>query len=179
MILLFETGNTSDYWSSAGSSASPSTSRAGSSAGGASGGSYFSSTGGGRSTGSGLATKSIFSTLSIFSDCLCFLLIISLPGGQINEPSSGRILFSSVPPSNSLVSVSDPQRAFWADTEPFKGHIPRTFALLPEGDYQVYRTCRRRRTTPSRTTDANLDVYCLKHTYTDPWLWKENRIQLS
>ena len=33
--------------------------------------------------------------------------IIDLPGGQINDPSL-RKHFSSVPPSNSLVSVSDP-----------------------------------------------------------------------
>ena len=40
----------------------------------------------------------------------CFLLykIIYLPGGQINDPSSGKYYFSFVPPSNSLVSVSDP-----------------------------------------------------------------------
>ena len=34
--------------------------------------------------------------------------IIDLPGGQINDPSSGELLLSSVPSSNSLVSVSDP-----------------------------------------------------------------------
>ena len=34
-------------------------------------------------------------------------------------PLIGGTLFSSFPPSNSLVSVSDPRRAFWADTTPF------------------------------------------------------------
>ena len=34
------------------------------------------------------------------------LKIIDLPGGQINDPMSGKIYVSSVPPSNSLVSVS-------------------------------------------------------------------------
>ena len=37
--------------------------------------------------------------------------IIDLPGGQIN-PLIEETLFSSVPPSNSLVSVSDSRRAF-------------------------------------------------------------------
>ena len=40
--------------------------------------------------------------------------LIDLPGGQINDHSSGEALFSYVPPSNSLVSVSDPLRAFWS-----------------------------------------------------------------
>ena len=53
-----------------------------------------------------LATNSIY---------FCFLFckkIIDLPGGQINDPSSGETLFSSVPPSNSLVSVTNPWRDF-------------------------------------------------------------------
>ena len=38
----------------------------------------------------------------------CFLKkIIDLPGGQNNDPSLGKTLFSFSPPSNSLVSVSD------------------------------------------------------------------------
>ena len=43
-------------------------------------------------------------------------------GPQINEPH-GETLFSSVPPSYSL--VSDPWMAFWADTVLFKGPQPR------------------------------------------------------
>ena len=38
--------------------------------------------------------------------------LIDLPGGQINDPSLGKTLFFSAPPGNSLVSVSDPRRAF-------------------------------------------------------------------
>ena len=34
--------------------------------------------------------------------------IIDLPGGQINDPASGKYFFSSSPPSNSLVSFLDP-----------------------------------------------------------------------
>ena len=49
---------------------------------------------------SGLATNSIF---------FCFFFL---------WPLVGETLFSSVPPINSLVSVSDPRRAFWADTAP-------------------------------------------------------------
>ena len=41
-----------------------------------------------------------------------FYKIIDSPGKPINDPSLREIIFSSVPPSNSLVSVSDPQRAF-------------------------------------------------------------------
>ena len=52
----------------------------------------------------GLATKTIFSVYFL-------LKIIDLSGGQINDPSSGKHFFS-VPPSNTLVSVSDPRRAF-------------------------------------------------------------------
>ena len=40
-------------------------------------------------------------------------------------------LFSSVPPSNSLVSVSDPRRAFWADQRP-SWALDSSRALLPE-----------------------------------------------
>ena len=47
-------------------------------------------------------------TNSIISAFLFCKKIIDLPGGQINEPSSGKTLFSVVPPSNSLISVSDP-----------------------------------------------------------------------
>ena len=38
----------------------------------------------------------------------------NLPGGQINDPSSGRLvpLVCFVPPSNFIVVVSDPGRAF-------------------------------------------------------------------
>ena len=48
-------------------------------------------------------------------------------------PLAGETLFSSVPPSNSLISVSDPRRAFWADTVPFLGpRLASPRALLPE-----------------------------------------------
>ena len=52
---------------------------------------------------SGLATNSIF---------FCFLFCKKWP-------LIGEILFSSVPPSNFLVFVSDPWRPFWADTSRF------------------------------------------------------------
>ena len=55
--------------------------------------------------------------------------LICLDGKSINL--FGEILFSSLPPSNSLVSVSDPWRAFWADTAPFKG--PRLTLCVSSG----------------------------------------------
>ena len=49
----------------------------------------------------GLFTNKIFA-------CLLFVRkIIDLPGGQINDPSLGRVLLSFVTSINSLVSVSD------------------------------------------------------------------------
>ena len=83
------------------------------------------------------------------------------------------ILFSSVPPSNSLVSVSDPRRAFWADTAPFSG--PRLASCVASGTTEIQghrQVCRARRggpRTPSTTTDANLDCAFVENAliYTD------------
>ena len=50
----------------------------------------------------GLTTDSIFHVSFFLYE------IIDMPGGQINDPLVEETLFSSVPPSNSLVSVSDP-----------------------------------------------------------------------
>ena len=41
-----------------------------------------------------------------------YFYIIDLPRGQINDPFSGKILFSCTSSSNSLVSVSYPRRVF-------------------------------------------------------------------
>ena len=55
---------------------------------------------------SGLATNSIFfSFLFVKKSLICL-------EGKSMTPHRGGTLFSSVPPSNSLVSVSDPRRAF-------------------------------------------------------------------
>ena len=54
----------------------------------------------------GVVTNSFFSIYFLWE-------IINFPGGQINDPS-GRVFFSSVALSNSL--LSDTWRAFWADT---------------------------------------------------------------
>ena len=115
--------------------------------------------------------------------------IIDLPGGQIND-LIWETLFSVVSPCNSLiawranqwplnslVSVSDPWRAFWADTAPFKGLALCIASGTTEiqGHHQV---CRARR----RTTDKNLDWCAFVANalfYTNPWLWKVNRIELS
>ena len=42
-------------------------------------------------------------------------------------PLFGETPFSVVPPTNSLVSVSDSWRAIWADTTPFKGPMPTSW----------------------------------------------------
>ena len=48
----------------------------------------------------------------------------------------GETSFSSVPLSNSLVSVSDPRRAFWADTAPFSG--PLLASCVASGTTEVH-----------------------------------------
>ena len=88
----------------------------------------------------------------------------------------GETLFSSVPPSNSLVSVSDPRRAFGADMAPFSG--PRRASCVAfgttdiQGDRQVWRARRGGPRTPSTTIDANLDCAFVENAliYTDPRL---------
>ena len=120
---------------------------------------------------SGVATNSIF---------FCFLFakkIIDLPGGKINDPSLGKILFSFVPPSNSLAVVSDPWRAFWTATAPFKG--PRLASCVASGSTERQgnsQVCHARHggpRTPSKTTDANLDCAFVMNAlvYTDLWWW--------
>ena len=47
--------------------------------------------------------------------------------------------FSYVPSCNSLVSVSDPWRAFWADTAPFKG--PRLASCVASGTTEIKGHC--------------------------------------
>ena len=54
-----------------------------------------------------------------------------MPGGQINDPFIGKTLFSSVPPSNSLVSVTELEGLFELTQHPLRAlDSPR--ALLPE-----------------------------------------------
>ena len=106
-------------------------------------------------------------------------IIINLPGGHINEPSLGQILFSYVPLS-SLLSVSDPWKAFWADmASPIKDPQPRLV--------RCFWNIRDRRTLAgvvrqawrSKTPDANTLIVSLEETYhNDHWLWKD-RIALG
>ena len=109
----------------------------------------------------GLATYSIF---------FCFLFV----------KTHWYAWISSVPPSNSLVSVSDSRRAFWADTAPFLG--PR-LALCVEiqGHHQVCRARCEGTRTPSTTADANLDCAFFENAlfYIVLWFWKVNRIELN
>ena len=97
---------------------------------------------------------------------LCTKSLICLEG-KLMTPHRGA-LFSSVPPSNSLVSVSDPPRDC---TRTLLGPSTRFVRC-----FQIYRDTR----TPSTTTDANLDCAFVENAlvYTDPWFWKVNRIEL-
>ena len=83
-------------------------------------------------------------------------------------------LFSSVPPSNSLVSVSDPWGAFWADTAPYKG--PSLASCVASGITEKQghnQVCRARLGGPrteSKAADANLDCASVDNAlfYADP-----------
>ena len=76
-------------------------------------------------------------------------------------PLTGEILLSSVPSSNSLVSVLDPWRAFWADVAPFKG--PRVTLCIASGTTEKHGHCQVGCTTrkgpmaASTTTGEKLD----------------------
>ena len=66
--------------------------------------------------------------------------IINLLGGQINLPLI-REDFSFVPCSNSVISVSDPPRAFLANTMPFKGPpstLPRALGTRRRSGVSCY-----------------------------------------
>ena len=123
----------------------------------------------------GLVTNSIF---FVKKSLFCI-------GGQINYPLSREKLFSSIPLSNSLVSVSEPWRAFWADMAPFKG--PRFASSVAsvttekQGHCQVCYARHRGCKTPSRTADVNFDCMFVESAllFTDPWWWKVNRKELS
>ena len=53
----------------------------------------------------------------------------------ICPPIVREFLSSSVSPSNSLISISDPWRAFWADTAPFKG--PQLASCIASGNTEI------------------------------------------
>ena len=93
----------------------------------------------------------------------CFLFVKShWFAWKANQWPLGReLLFSFVPPSNSLVSVSDNWRAFWADMAPYKGPWLASCIASRATEIQGHRqVCRGRHEGPrtlSITTDANLD----------------------
>ena len=96
----------------------------------------------------------------------CENSLICLEGKSI-----GYALFSSVPPSNSLISVSDPRLA---------SCIPSGTTEI-QGHRQVWHARNRGPRTLSTTTDANLDCAFVENAliYTDPWSWKVNRIGIG
>ena len=76
--------------------------------------------------GAGLTTSSIFSVSFYVKDC------IDLPGGQIYDPLLGKhYIFSSVPPSNSLVSVWALEGLFELTRRPSRA-LDLHGSLLPE-----------------------------------------------
>ena len=76
----------------------------------------------------GLATYSIFF-------CVLFVKTHWFAWRANQWPLIGETQFSSVPPSNSLVSVSEPRKAFWADMAPFSG--PRLASCVASGATEV------------------------------------------
>ena len=85
--------------------------------------------------------------------------------------------FSSVPPSSSLVSVSNHRRAFWADTTPFSG--PRLASCIASGttEIQGHSQVSRARCRGPRTPSVRQQQLTQK-----PWLcvcWKRTFLYRS
>ena len=86
------------------------------------------------------------------------------------------ILYSTVSPSNSFISVSDSWRAPSQLKKLFSSKGPRlalcvaSGAIENQGHHQVCRARRGGPRTPSTTTDANLDCAFVEYAlfYTDP-----------
>ena len=120
-----------------------------------------------RGTGTGAPPESrqVWPLTHFFSP---FCKKMDFPGGQTYDPLRGRVFFSSVPSRNSLISVSHPWSAFWADTAPrlLRAVSTSPRALLP--DLLRYKvtvkwggSCRGP-STSWRTTDSNLDFVFVK-----------------
>ena len=97
--------------------------------------------------------------------------LICLAGGQINDPHHiGQSLFSSAPPSNSLVPISDPWRAFGGDTAPFKSPRLASCVASKTTENQGQSRCaalgvrRSQDTVKNKYQRPSLSI-CLKHTY--------------
>ena len=112
----------------------------------------------------GLATNSIFSVSFLWK-------IIALPGGQINDPSSGKhysLPFLPATPSSPSRTLDSP-RALLPELQRYKDTV-RCAALGAE----VPGHCQQQLT-------QTLIVRLLKthFFYIDPWFWKVNRAELS
>ena len=79
------------------------------------------------------------------------------------KPLIGETLFYSAPPGNSLVSVSDPWRAFRADTAPFKGPRVTSWVALELQGYKDTVRCAAQNTANSNWRKTWLCL-CRKHT---------------
>ena len=98
-------------------------------------------------------------TNSIFS--ICKTLLIFLECKSMN-PLLRKIWVAFVPPSHSLISVSDPWRAFWAEMAPF-GPSP---CLM-----HCFWNFRDTRTLSSVPHLAQRSQDTVKNSWRKPWLW--------
>ena len=85
------------------------------------------------------------------------------------------MLLSSVPPTNSLLSVSDHWSAFWADTVPWRtlDFLSSSWTTEKRAHCQVWRAWLGGPRTPSRTTYTNLDFVFVEKAlvFIDPKIW--------
>ena len=91
------------------------------------------------------------------------------------------ILFSSAPPSNSLVSVSALEGLYELTRRTSRAlnfSCVASKTTEKQGHNQV---CRAGPRALSRTTETNLDCAFVENAlfHTDPWLWKVKRIEMS
>ena len=123
--------------------------------------------------GSGQATKLIFPRLYCKNHLFAWMA---------NQWPLDRKHYFFLSFSNSLVLVSDPWRAFWADTAPFKGPQPRRVYWFRtteiQGHRQVLRLTRRSQDTVQNNWRKPWVCVCWKRTFLH-WSVIVNRIELS
>ena len=119
----------------------------------------------------GLAKNSIFSVSFLWK-------LNDLPRGANKWPLFGATLFSSAPSSNTLVSILDPQRAFWADMAPFSG--PRLASCVASGTTEIQGHSQVRWARNNNNNWRKLWCAFVENAlfYLDPWFSKFNRIEL-
>ena len=106
--------------------------------------------------------------------------IINLPGGQINDPLSGKDFSLPFLPATPSCLRLGPLKGFLSWHSALQGPSTRLVCCFQNYRKKDTIRCGGPR-TPSRTTDASLDCAFVENAlfYNDPWLWKVNRIELS